>query len=188
MHSRREYLRAAIALPLVGATAGCLATLPGVDEGVVSYKAIEVRWLAGDGRGRVATLCWLWSDGDGRVFGWEPIEYPDVVRSATDVRVTEETGRLLRERFDGVAFVVGFSTPDAADRSLLENDRGQARVSRQTFDRLQLGDRATVSPGGSGLRILSTEEGPRELSDDWRVEVRPKNLREQFPDLDVPEP
>ncbi|MEF8780405.1 MAG: hypothetical protein V5A46_06980 [Haloferacaceae archaeon] len=188
MSSRREYLRAAFALPFVAGTAGCLATLPGVEEAVVSYKAIEVRWLDGDGRGHVATLCWLWSDGDGRVFGWKPLEYPDIVRSATDVRVAEETGRLLQDRFDGVEFVVGFSSPNAADRSLLENDRGQVRISRRTFDRLQLGDRATLSSGGSGLRILSIEEGPRKLPDDWRVEVRPKDLREQFPDLDVPEP
>ncbi|WP_133412110.1 hypothetical protein [Halalkaliarchaeum desulfuricum] len=61
-------------------------------------------------------------------------------------------------------------------------------VPRRTFNRLQFGDRATINRGGSGLRIVSTEEGPRDLTDDWQIDIRAKDLREQFPDRNVPEP
>ena len=187
MPTRRTLLGTALGVPLLATTAGCLGRIPGIEDAVLSFKGISVRWLEATGRGYGAELCWLWTDAHSRVFGWEPGAYPDVVRSPTDVRVSHETERTFERRFDGVSFVVGFSDPDATDRSLLENDLGQVGVPRRTFNRLQFGDRATIHRRGSGLRIVTIEEGPRQLPDDWQITIRPKDLREQFPDRNVPE-
>ena len=183
----RRTLLGTLGVPLLTATGGCLERIPGIEDATLSYKAISVRWHDEDGRGHDAELCWLWSDGRSRVYGWEPTAYPEIVRSPTAVRISEETERQLERRFDGVAYVVGFSDPDAVERSPLENDRGQVGVPRRTFNRLQFGDRATIHRRGSGLRILAIQDGPGEPPDDWQIDVRARDLHEQFPDRNIPE-
>lgn len=199
MPLRRTFLRAAAGIPALGPTTGCLTTIPGLKEAVVSAKSISVRWTDRDGRGIQATLCWLWYDGHGHVTGWMPTAYPGIVDSATDVRVSSETERRLRERFADVTFLIGFSQPvdssredDFGDKigrgSFPASDVGRLGVPTQTFDRLQLGDRATVYPGDSGLQILSIDDDPHEGSDEWHVAIGTRDLREQYPEHDVPEP
>ncbi|MEF8841145.1 MAG: hypothetical protein V5A62_05910 [Haloarculaceae archaeon] len=172
----------------LGSTSGCLDFLSQSEPAFLSYKAVAVQWETDRGQGHVADLCWLWSDGRSRIFGWEPEEYPDIVRTATDVTVSDETFRTLQKRFTGVIFQVGLSSIETTDLSLLESDFGILDVSRDRFNRVQFGDRVRVSPTDSGVRIRDIQRGRHNDPADWTVTIGVKNLVEQFPDSQVPEP
>lgn len=129
----------------------------------------------------------MWSDGQSRIFGWEPEEYPDIVRAPTDATVSDETFRALQERFTGVRFLVGLSSVETTDLSLLESDFGHLDVSRERYNRLQFGDRVRVNPTDSGVRIRAIQKEGYDDPTDWTVTIGIKNLVEKFPDSQVPE-
>ncbi len=186
--ARRRFCVSTLGLASLGSTGGCLDRLSRPEAAFLSYKAIKVQWDSDRVQGYVADLCWLWSDGRTRIFGWEPEAYPDVVRSATDVRVSDGTSRALRERFTGVRFLIGLSSVESTDLSLLESDFGHIDVSRDWFNRVQFGDRVRVNPTDTGVRIRGIERGGHSDLTDWTVTIGQKNLVEQFPDSQVPEP
>jgi hypothetical protein len=70
----------------------------------------------------------------------------------------------------------------------LESDFGHSDVSRKRFNYLQFGDRIQVIPTNSGVRIRNIQKGEHNDPTDWTVTVGTKNLVEQFPDSQVPEP
>ncbi|OYR43445.1 hypothetical protein DJ81_09335 [Halorubrum sp. Hd13] len=187
-HSRRMFIISTLGLAGLGSTSGCLDVLSRSEPAFLSYKGIKVQWATDRVQGYVADLCWLWSDGQSRIFGWEPEEYPDIVRTATDVAVSDETFRALQERFTGVRFLVGLSSVETANLSLLESDFGHLDVSRERFNRLQFGDGIQVNPTDSGVRIRAIQKGEHNDPTDWTVTIGTKNLAEQFPDSQVPEP
>lgn len=186
--SRRNLIISTLGLAGLGLTSGCLDVLSRSEPAFLSYKAIKVQWETDRVQGYVADLCWLWSDGQSRIFGWEPEEYPDIVRAPTDVTVSDETFRALQERFIGVRFLVGLSSVETTDLSLLESDFGHLDVSRERFNRLQFGDRVRVNPTDSGVRIGAIQKGEHNDPTDWTVTIGMKNLVKQFPDRQVPEP
>ncbi|MFW6317501.1 MAG: hypothetical protein ACOC06_03425 [Halorubrum sp.] len=185
---RRGFARSAVGLAGLGSTAGCLDALSNPEPAFLSYKAITVRWRRDRTQGYVADLCWLWSDGRSRIFGWAPEAYPDVVRSPTEVTLPERTFRRLRDRFAGVELVLGFSRADTTDLALLESDLGQVAVSRDRFNRVQFGDRITVARTESGVRVRDVEDAAHGDPTGWTVQIGTKDLVSQFPDSRVPEP
>jgi len=187
-HSRRDVLAATAGLATLGVASGCQGALGRSEPAFLSYKGIDVRWVVDRTQGYVAELCWLWSNGRSRVVGWEPATYPDVVRSAADVSVSEDTARRLRERFEGVTFVLGFSGVDATDLSPLESTLGQVATSREGFNRVQFTDRVRVARTDDGVRVRGVDPGGHATLDGWDVEIGTKELAEQFPDSGVPEP
>lgn len=186
--TRRQFVVSTLGLAATGSTGGCLDVLAGSEPAFLSYKAIEVRWESDRGRGYVADLMWLWSDGRTRLFGWEPETYPDIVQSPTRVTVSKETLRRLRDRFAGVELLLGFSSVETTDLTLLESDLGQVAVPREQFDRVQFGDRVAVAPTGSGVRVRDVQTGGHGDPAEWSVEIGTKDLVSQFPDSGVPEP
>lgn len=186
--SRRKFTLSALGLAGLGSTSGCLDILSRSEPAFLSYKAISVQWQTDRDQGYVAELCWLWSDGRSRIFGWEPESYPDIVRTATNVTVSDETFRALRERFTGVGFQVGLSSVETTDLSLLESDFGSLDVSRKRSNRVQFGDRIQVDPTDSGVRIRDIQKGRHSDPTDWTVTIGTKNLVDQFPDSQVPKP
>jgi hypothetical protein len=186
--TRRTVGGSALGLAGLSATSGCLDVFSRSEPAFLSYKAVKVSWETDRVQGYVADLCWVWSDGRSRIVGWEPEEYPGIVRAPTDVTVSDETSRALRERFAGVRFLVGLSRVETTDLSLLESDFGHFDVSRERFNRVQFGDRIRVVPTGSGVRIRTVQKGEHGDPTDWTVTIGEKNLLEQFPDSQVPEP
>ncbi|WP_435196712.1 hypothetical protein [Natronomonas sp. EA1] len=186
--SRRRFIGSTLGLAGVGATGGCLTPLTPGEPAFLSYKAVEVEWETDRGERYVADLCWLWSDGRSRVFGWAPEEYPAIVRTATDVTVSAETARALDERFAGVRFRVGLSRVGTTGLSMRESDLGTRDVSRARFNRVQFGDRLRAVRTDSGVRIRSVRTGGHGDPADWSVTVGTKALTEQFPDRQVPDP
>lgn len=177
-----------LGLACLNSTSGCLDGLSQSESAFLSYKGIKVQWEINRVQGYVTDLCWLWSDGQSRIFGWEPEEYPGIVQATTDVTVSDETFRALQERFTGVRFLVGLSSVETTNLSLLESDFGHSDVSRKRFNYLQFGDRIQVIPTNSGVRIRNIQKGEHNDPTDWTVTVGTKNLVEQFPDSQVPEP
>lgn len=186
--SRRRTVRTALGLAGLGAVSGCLDRLRASEPAFLSYKSITVGWPGNRVEGYVADLCWLWSDGRSRLFGWAPGKYPDVVRSPGNVVVSNATARRLRDRFSRVKLVVGFSHVDTTDLSLLESDLGQIAVPREEFNRVQFGDRIRVTPTSSDVRIHGVQRGQHGDPADWDISIGTKTLTDQFPDSGVPEP
>ncbi len=186
--SRRDILASVAGFATLGVASGCQGTFARSEQAFLSYKGIDVRWVVDRTQGYAAELCWLWSDGRSRVFGWEPAAYPEIVRSATAVSVPEDTARRLRSRFESVTFVLGFSGVDATELSPLENTFGQVAISREQFNRIQFTDRVRVARTGGGLRVRGVDPGGHGDLEDWEVTVGTKDLVEQFPDSEVPPP
>jgi len=187
-HTRRELLAATAGGAVLGAASGCQGAFARSEPAVLTYKGIDIRWSVDRTERYVAALCWLWSDGRSRVVGWEPAENPEIVRSPAAVSVTGETPRRLRERFEAVTYVLGFSGAEATELSPLESTFGQVVVSRERFNRVGFTDRARVARTDRGVRVRGVDPGGNGDLAGWDVDIGSKDLREQFPDSGVPPP
>lgn len=116
--SRRAFAVSALGLAGLGAGSGCLGRLGSGAPAFLSYKGIAVQWTVDRTAGYVADLCWLWSDGRSRLFGWESAVYPDIVRSPTDVSVDADTADALDARFTAVRYSIGVSHVETTDWSV----------------------------------------------------------------------
>ncbi len=134
MPSRRSVLAATLGLATAGsaASSGCLTALGAAETGFLSYKGIRVEWER-EGRRASADLCWVWSDGRERVFGWVDERYAAVVDAPADVRVSDAVDARLRREFLDVTYHLGFSRP-GSDHDLLGGDWYVARASRADFN------------------------------------------------------
>ena len=122
---------------------GCLTRLGLAERGFLSYKGVSVIWRSDD-RPMSADLCWVWSDGHGRIFGWVAEEYPTIAETSFSIHVPTETAAQLTSDFEGVVSKIGFSRPTSLDHDLLEGDWTIAETSRRDFNRVQFGDQAEI--------------------------------------------
>ena len=184
MPSRRQVLSAA---GLVGAAglSGCLTRLGIAERGYLSYKGVSVTWRS-DGRPVSADLCWAWSDGHGRIFGWIAEEYPTIAASPLDIRLTKETSERLVANFEDVSLKLGFSRPNVTDHELLEGDWPIAETSRRHFNRIQFGDQAEFIFRFPRIRLVNVYTGTQGDPDEWDHELQWMNFSEMYRDRDVP--
>ena len=169
MVSRRRFLSAVGSVGAAG-LGGCLTRAGVAETGFLSYKGIEVTW---ESRGRLvsADLFWAWSDGRERIFGWIAHEYRSLVRSPTDIRMSEAGYERLQDEFVDVTFELGFSRIGATDHDLLGGDWYTARAPRREFNAVQFGDRAEVMFDFPRVRVVDVYDGAQGDPDGWMQEL-----------------
>ena len=184
MPSRRRFLTAA---GLVGTTglSGCLTRLGVAETGFLSYKGVNVTWLS-HGRPMSADLCWVWSDGNERIFGWVAEEYPTIVASPLDIHLSEETYGLLTDDFENVSVKLGFTRPENTDYELLEGDWYMASTSRRHFNRVQFGDRAEIVFRFPRVHLIDVYDGAQGDPNRWESELNTMDFSEMYRDRGVP--
>lgn len=171
MISRRRFLAAALGVATAGSvgSSGCLTAVGAAETGFLSYKGIDVEWEH-RGRSTSATLCWAWSDGRERVFGWVAEGYEDVLAGPADLRVSEAVDARLRRAFRGVTYELGFSEL-GSDHDLLGGDWYVARTSRREFDSVRFGDRAEVLFRFPRVRVIDVYRGAQGDPREWSHEI-----------------
>ncbi len=184
MPSRRRFLTAAGLFATTGVS-GCLTATGISNIGFLSYKGIEVTWEF-QGQRMGADLCWVWSDGQERIFGWVAEEYQELVRSPTDIRVTRSTAERLRRDFSDVRFKLGFSRLDATDYELLKSDWYHAHASRDDFNHIQFGDQAEIVFRSPRVYVINQYPSAQGNPDDWEQELGTMNFSELYKDRGVP--
>ncbi|WP_416840676.1 hypothetical protein [Haloferax sp. DFSO52] len=187
MPSRRMFLRTLAGVTGVGmiTTAGCIGRIQLPEEGVLTYKSVHVGWRYEE-RMRWADLCWVWSDGERRIFGWYPEEYPEVVPSSSVVVATDELERRLNRDFDGLEYRLGFTRPNRTGGELRSTDWFVALASRHDFNSVQFGDVATVAFDTSHVSVSHVRKDAVGPVDDWEQLVRPMDFSETFASAGVP--
>lgn len=193
--SRREFLASlsgysglAIAgSAVVGtvATTGCLGSVRLPETGVLTYKGVRVGWSV-DGTTTLADLCWVWSDGERRLYGWYPAEYPAIVPTLSEVVVTDGLERRLQRDFEQVEYHLGFTRPTNTGRELRSTDWFVALASRRDFNRVQFGDSADVRFGNSHVTVYRVREDAVGPVDSWDRTVRPMDFSAAFAHAGVP--
>ena len=184
MPSRREVLAGAGLVGTAGLS-GCLTRLGLAERGFLSYKGVSVIWRS-DGRPMSADLCWAWSDGHGRIFGWVAEEYPTIAETPLSIHVSTETAAKLTSDFDGVVFKVGFSRPTSLDHDLLEGDWTIAETSRRDFNRVQFGDQAEILFRFPRIHLIDVYRGSQGDPREWDLEFHQMDFSEMYRDRDVP--
>jgi hypothetical protein len=164
---------------------GCLTTAGLAETGFLSYKGIGVTWKS-HGQYMSADVCWAWSDGETRIFGWVAEEYDELVESPTDIRVTRASYERLRRDFVDVTLRLGFSRRGATDHELLEGNWHKARVSRKDFNRVQFGDQVEVIFRFPRVHVVDTYHNAQGDPDEWKQELKSMDFSEMYKDRGVP--
>lgn len=179
MPSRRQVLAAAGS---VGAAelAGCLTDLGVARTGPLQFKAVGVAWQH---RGRTwwDEVLWATSDGRSELRCRVAEEYPGIVRSLTDIRVTDGVLDRLRADFLDVRYVLGFCWGPDGDQ---ECQNPQA--DRDTFNAVQFADRAEVVFDHPSVHLVDVYEGAQGDPAAWETEFREFDFSERHADRGVP--
>lgn len=181
MPHRRRVL-AALGTACLGSIAGCSTRVPGVENGYLQIKHVSVTWEHRSRRWKDQLLR-LYSDGDGRVWGQIAEEARHLVDGVDDVRVDADTHRALGSHFEEVRYGVGFCWTDDG-----EHQCRNTQASREGFNAVQFGDRATVAFRNPRVYVVDVDTGAQGDAAAWERDVEEFGFWELHEDHGVPLP
>jgi hypothetical protein len=144
---------------------GCLADLRPTTTGYLQVKVVDVAW-SDRGRRMEDEVLWAVSDGESELRCRVARGYEGIVEDFPDVRVQEAVKRRLERNFLDVTYVTGFCWRDA-DGHTCRN----TRASRETFNRVQFGDRAEVVFESPGVEVVDVQEDAQGDPAEWEAEI-----------------
>lgn len=177
--SRRQVLAAAGSASAAG-IAGCLTDLGVARTGYLQFKAVGVAWQHRGRRWRDEVL-WATSDGRSELRCRVAEEYPGIVNSLTDIRVSDGVLDRLRRDFVDVRYVLGFCWGTGDD-----HDCRNPQASRETFDAVQFGDRAEFVLDHPSVHLVDVYDGAQGDPAAWETEFREFDFSELHADRGVP--
>lgn len=164
MPSRRRVLAAA-GLGASAALPGCLSDLRPTTTAYLQVKVVDVAW-SHRGRRMEDEVLWAVSDGESELRCRVAERYQGIVEGFPDVRVAGELKRRLEREFLDVTYVTGFCWSDA-DGHTCRNPR----ASRETFNRVQFGDRAEVVFESPGVEVVEVQKDAQGDPAEWESEL-----------------
>lgn len=179
MPSRRGVL-SALGLGATASLSGCLTDVGLAETGFLHVKVVDVAWQH-RGRRYQDEILWAISDGESAFDCRVAERYREIVGSPGDIRVTEAMERRILRDFAEVTYVVGFCWP-GDDGLTCRNPR----TTRQTFDRVQFGDRVEFVFRGSGVEVLDVYEGAQGDPDERETEFETFDIGAMHEENGVP--
>ena len=164
MPSRRRLLASSLALGLCSSLGGCLTDLGIAKTGYLQVKAVDVAWQH-RGPWYEDEILWAVSDGESHLDLRVAGEYEEIVESPAAIRVGESLETKLLADFAEVTYVAGFCWQDGGDRTCRN-----PRAGRETFNRVQFGDRAEFVFDSPGVHVVDVYEGTQGDPSAWKTE------------------